>query len=345
MMRMGRAMGGTNCTAVNLVVAAAVLVALPSCRTSGSKAPSWLQSAPVNCSMAISGQVGWLLENPEFQSAITRVPVAEQVLDLFLKKAKIHPEGETGRITFFIFDIPKGKENPEEMAADFLLQFDGFKDPRALQMALAESFPPEGSLVLDKKDCPLFVMMDISHVKIRALVDPQQRILIGDLRALGRRASQGTIAQKPKASRALGAGEWIDPTAPIAGYVNPDALMAGFGHRLPGEVVKEFPKGLESLVWSVTPAKDSKDPKAPHRLELAIGGSPEGISQASHWVQRLVAAASQLGVQQQLAPVLMQEKTRVGVRYSASNEQINAILGSFGQPWTFAAPGKKLPKA
>lgn len=341
-MRMGKAAGGT---AVGLAVAAMVLILLPGCRAKGSKAPSWLQSAPVNCSMAISGQVGWVLENPEFQSAITRLPVAEQTLDLFLKKAKIHPEGETGRITIFIFDIPKDKENPEDLAADFLLQFDGFRDPHALQMALAESFPPEGSLVLDKKDCPLFVMMDINKVKIRALVDPQQRILIGDLRALGRRASQGTLSQGPKAANALGAGEWIDATAPISGYVNPDALMAGFGTKLPGAVAKEFPKGLESLVWSVTPAKDPKDPKAPHRLELAVGGSPEGINQASHWIQRLVAAASQLGVQQQLAPVLMQEKTRVGIRYSASNEQINAILSSFGQPWTFADPGKKLPKA
>ena len=344
-MRMGRAAGSTNVAAVGLALATVVLALLPGCRAKGSRAPSWLQSAPVNCSMAISGQVGWLLENPEFQAAITRLPVAEQTLDLFLKKAKIHPEGETGRITFFLFDIPKDKGNPEDLAADFLLQFDGFKDPRALQMALAESFPPEGSLVLDKKDCPLFVMLDINKVKIRALVDPQQRILIGDLRALGRRATQGTIAQGPKASNALGAGEWIDATAPIAGYINPDALLAGFGNKLPGEVAKEFPKGLESLVWSVTPAKDPKDPKAPHRLELAVGGSPEGINQASHWIQRLVAAASQLGVQQQLAPVLMQEKTRVGVRYSASNEQINAILSSFGQPWTFVDRGKKTPKA
>ena len=343
-MRMGRAAGGTNMAGAGLLVAAVVLVLLPGCRSKGSMAPSWLQSAPVDCSLAVSGRVGWLLENPEFQATITRFPLAEQTLELFLKKAKIHPEGETGRITFFVFDIPKEQGKPEDMAADFLLQFDGFKDPRALQMALAESFPPEGSLVLDKKDCPLFVMMDINKVKIRALVDPQQRILIGDLRALARRASRGTISQGPKASNALGAGEWIDATAPIAGYLNPDVLMAGYGNKLPGEVAKEFPKGLESLVWSVTPAKDLKDPKAPHRLELAVGGSPEGINQASHWIQRLVAAASQLGVQQQLAPVLVQEKTRVGVRYSASNEQINAILGSFGQPWISGDFKKKPPK-
>ena len=341
-MRMGRAAGSTSWATVGSAVSAVVLVLLPGCRVSGSKAPAWLQSAPINCSMAVSGQVGWLLENPEFQSAITRFPLAEQTLDLFLRKAKIHPEGETGRITFFVFDLPKEKGSPEDMAADFLLQFDGFRDPRALQMALAESFPPEGSLVLDKKDCPLFVMMDINKVKIRALVDTQQRILVGDLRALGRRASQGTLSRGPKAATALGAGEWIDATAPIAGYVNPDVLMARFGNKLPGEVAKEFPKGLESLVWSVTPAKD---PKAPHRLELAIGGSPEGINQASHWVQRLVAAASQLGTQQQLAPMIMQEKTRVGVRYSASNEQIKEILGSFGQPWISGEPRKKPPKA
>ncbi|MBL0312271.1 MAG: hypothetical protein IPP78_06040 [Holophagaceae bacterium] len=344
-MRMGKAAGGINRVVAGLVLMGAVLVSFPGCRTKGSKAPSWLQSTPAGCSMALSGQVGWLLENPEFQSAMTRLPLAEQTLDLFLKKAKIHPEGETGRVTFFVFDIPKGKEKTEDMAADFLLQFDGFKDPRALQMALAESFPPEGSLVVDKKDCPLFVMMDINKVKIRALVDSQQRILMGDLRALGRRANQGTIGQGPRASHALGAGEWIDATAPISGYVNPDALLAGFGNKLPSEVAKEFPKGLESLVWSVTPALDRNDPKAPHRLELAIGGSPEGINQASHWIQRLVAGASQLGAQQQLAPVLMQERTRVGIRYSASNEQLKAILGSFGQQWTPAGPGKKLPKA
>lgn len=331
--------------AAGLAVAAMVLVVLPGCRSKGSKAPSWMQATPVGCSMAVSGQIGWLLENPEFQAVVARFPAAEQTLDLFLKKAKINPEGETGRITFFVFDIPKGKGNPEDLAADFLLQFDGFKDPRALQMALAESFPPEGSLVLDKRDCPLYVMVDINKSKIRAVVDPQERILIGDLRALGRRASQGTLSQGPDASNALGAGEWIDATAPIAGYVNPEMLRAGLGSKLPGELAKEFPKGLTSLVWSVTPAKDLKDPKAPHRLELAVGGSPEGINQASHWIQRLVAAASQLGAQQQLAPLLLQEKTRVGVRYSASNEQLNAILGSFGQPWTFVAPGKKLPKA
>lgn len=341
-MRMGRAATGTARIALGIAPALMLLLVLApvaGCRSKGSKAPSWLQSAPVGCSMALSGQVGWLLENREFQSAITRFPLADQTLDLFLKKAKIHPEGETGRITFYVFDIPKAGATPEDMAADFLLQFDGFKDPHGLQMALAESFPPEGSLVIDKKDCPLYVMMDVNKVKIRALVDPQQRILIGDLRALGRRATQGNLSQRPNA---LGAGEWIDATAPIAGYVNPDALIQGLGPKLPGEVTKEFPKGLESLVWSVTPAKD---PKAPHRLELAVGGSPEGIHQASHWIQRLVAAASQLGAQQQLAPVLMQEKTRVGIRWSATDAQLNAILSSFGQPWFSTTAGKKLPKA
>lgn len=331
--------------AVGLALVAAGLVSLPGCKSKGSKAPSWLQSAPVGCSMAVSGQVGWLLKNPGFQSAMARFPLAEQTLDLFLRKAKIHPEGETGRITFFVFDIPKDKAGSEEIAADFLLQFDGFRDPRALQMALGESFPPEGSLIVDKKDCPLFVMMDINKVKIRALVDPQQRILIGDLRALGRRASQGTLAQGPNASLALGAGEWIDATAPVAGYVKPDALLAGLGTKLPGDVAQAFPEGLESLVWSVTPAKDLQDAKAPHHLELALGGSPKAISQASHWVQRLVAAASQLGAQQQLAPVLMQEKTRVGVRYSASNEQLQAIFESFGQHWISVDGKKHFPKA
>ena len=40
------------------------------CRSTGSKAPAWLQSAPLDCSMALSGQLGWLLENREFQSAM-----------------------------------------------------------------------------------------------------------------------------------------------------------------------------------------------------------------------------------------------------------------------------------
>ncbi len=314
------------------------------CRSTGSKAPAWLQSAPLDCSMALSGQLGWLLENREFQSAITRYPLADQTLDLFLKKAKINPAGETGRVTFYVFDVPRGgSEKPEDMAGNFLLQFDGFKDPRALQLALAESFPPEGSLTLDKKDCPLYVMMDFNKVKIRAMVDPQQRILIGDLRALGRRVSQGTLQQKANASHALGAGEWIDPTAPIAGYINPRALLAGLGDKIPKDYAKEIPQGLESMVWSVTPATD---PKAPNRLELSIGGSPEGINQASHWLQRLVALAGQIGVQHQLAPVLIQEKTRVGIRCTATNEQLNAILGRLGQPWVTVGPGdrQKIPR-
>lgn len=337
-MRVGRANAGMIMGAV-----VALLVAvLPGCHRNGANAPVWLQSAPVGCSMALSGQVGWVLENPQFQDAIGRVPLADQTLDLFLKKAKIHPGAETGRITFYLFDIPKSSSNPEDLAPNFLLQFDAFKDPQALQVALVESFPPEGSLLFGKKDCPLYVMMDINKVKIRALVDPSARILIGDLRALSRRASQGDLSQRPYA---LGAGDWIDGASPIAGYVNPEALIAGIGSKLPGDYSKEIPKGLESLVWSVTPAKDPKDPKAVHRLELAVGGTQEGINQASHWIQRLVAAASQIGVQQQLAPVLLQEKNRVGIRLSASNEQLEAIMQSFGQSWIPLRPGKPLPKA
>ena len=337
-MRKGRAIAGM----IGAVSLALITAFSFGCHQRGAKAPSWLQSAPVGCSMAISGQVGWVLENPQFQEAIGRVPLADQTLDLFLKKAKIHPGDETGRITFYLFDIPKGKTNPEDLAPGFLLQFDGFKDPQGLQLALVGSFPQEGSLVLGKKDCPLYVIMDFNNVKIRALVDPQARILIGDLRALARRAGQGDLTQRP---RALGAGEWIDGSAPIAGYLNPDVLLAGLGPKLSGEFTKEFPKGLESLVWSITPAKNPKDPKAVHRLELAVGGTPEGINQASHWIQRLVAAAGQIGVQQQLAPVLLQEKTRVGIRLSASNEQLNAIMQSFGQSWISVNPGKKPPKA
>ncbi len=338
-MRMGRSTAGIARMTLGM---AAVLALTPvlGCHPKGSKAPAWVQSAPLGCSMALSGQLGWLVENREFQAALAKFPLADQTLDLFLRKAKIHPEGETGRVTLYVFDLPKDSNGkPEAMAGEFLIQFDGFRDPRALQLALAESFPPEGSIVIDKKDCPLYVMMDINNVKVRALVDPQQRILVGDLRALGRRSSQGTFSQRPNA---MGAGEWIDPTAPIAGFVNPDALLKGIGSKLPGEVTREIPQGLDSLVWSITPAPD---PKSPHRLELAIGGSPEAINQASHWVQRLVAAAGQIGVQQQVAPVLMQEKTRVGIRCTATSDQLNAILSNLGQPWFSLNSGKKPLKA
>jgi len=53
-----------------------------------------------------SGTAGWILEQPHFQALLERYPLAEQTLDLFLKRAHISPHQETGRITFYLLNLP-----------------------------------------------------------------------------------------------------------------------------------------------------------------------------------------------------------------------------------------------
>jgi hypothetical protein len=76
-------------------------------------------------------------------------------------------------------------------------------------------------------------------------------------------------------------------------------------------------------------------------FELALAGSPEGISQVTPWLQRLVAAANAVQAAPGSAPELMQEKRRVGLRCTLTTEQLKLVMEKLGQPgFSFGVPNK-----
>src|SRR5664279_2711530 len=151
-----------------LISAAAVVACLPfalsftlSCRPK-TRVPGWVTVAPGDSVAAFSGEAGWVLTHKDVQSLLARDPLVERALDLFLQKAHINPRLETGRVTFHVVGVPgKGVESLQQGLEHVLIQLNQFKDPVALVAALAESFPQEGSLRLQGRDWPLYVILDV----------------------------------------------------------------------------------------------------------------------------------------------------------------------------------------
>lgn len=309
------------------------------CKPRKSKAPEWVQAAPAQCSVALSVQAGWVLDHENVQTLLARFPMADQMLDLFMKKARINPKGETGRVTFYVLDPPqKVTSDLTQAARQLLVLLEGFKDPGALQAAVLESFPQEGSMSIQEKDCPLHVIMDVNQVHIRAAVEPGGRIWLGDLGALGRMASQGPL----KRELALKAAEWVDGRAPFQGMAQVEPLLGQVRGHIPKNMGLDIPTGVDTLAWSVTP---SNDPKAPHRLDLALTGTPEAMTQVTPWLQRIGALASAAGPGAAQPPEIVSERTRAGLRASMTQDQLNAVLSKLGQLPIKFDPPRVEPKA
>lgn len=301
---------------------AAVMVVALACGRRHAAGPDWVASAPAGTVVALSGQAGWLLEQQSFQTYLAKFPYADQTLDLFLKKARINPHQESGRINFYVMSFPEGKTPP-----DFLIQLGGFRDQRAVQLAIAEAFPAEGSLPVRKKELPIYVILDINQYHIRAVADPAGRIWLGELRTLAK-LDAGTF---PPRHPVPNAAEWINAGAPFQGFIRTRPLLEGLSGNVPPELARNLPQGIEALAWSVTPGNAGKN--GLHRFELAITGSPEGIVQVAPWVQRFMAAASSLqGGQAGQAPEILQERNRIGLRCQLTGEQINQALARLSQP-------------
>jgi hypothetical protein len=300
-----------------------VLVATVGCRSRRGAAPDWVQSSPAGTVMGLSGQTGWVIRQPAFQKAIGQYPLAEQVLELFLRKARINPLDESGRITFYLLGGPAGAR--PDPASSFLIQLGGFKSPAALMGALTEAFPPEGSLPLGKENLPLFVVMDVNQVHVRAATDGQGRIWLGDLTALTRIRQGDPGMAKPLEA----CGEWINLEAPIQCYLRPEALLRGGMVQLPPNITGELPRGIEALAWSVTPGKG---PEPLHRLELAMVGSPEGIQKVTPWLHRFVAMATALPGAPSQSPEILQERGRVGLRCQLTEAQLEGAMSRLNQP-------------
>jgi hypothetical protein len=316
-----------------LFSAAAVLACLPfalSCRPK-PQVPGWVKVAPGDSAAAFSGEAGWVLTHKDVQSLLARDPMVERALDLFLQKAHINPRTETGRVTFHLVGVPQnGVESLQQGLEHVLIQLNQFKDPVALVAALAESFPQEGSLRLQGRDWPLHVILDLevrgTKAHIRAASDEKGQIWIGSLEALSRMAAAASLDAQPDAALAA---EWISPRAPFQGYLQPDALIGGLRKSLDVAALKDLPQGVRAIFWSITPATEKDQPV---RFELALAGTPEGINQVTPWLQRLVAAANAVQSAPGAAPVLMQEKRRVGLRCTLTPEQVRLVMEKLGQP-------------
>lgn len=318
-----------------LGLAAALLA--PACRR-GPAAPAWLQAAPSGSQTAVSGRLGWLLQDPTFRQSLAQAPEAEQALDLFLQRAHIDPAADPGRLTVHLMDLPKDGAPTQGI----LLALDQFKDPKALQLALASSFPPEGTLRWDGRDCPLHVILDVETPRLkahlRALGDPSGRIWIGDLETLTRAAS-GHFGPAPALAKAAA---WISPDAPLQGFLRPEALLQSWKARAGEDLPLDLPRGIAYLAWSVSPPAQKDQP---YGFELALSGDEAGITQATPWVQRLAAVAGSVQKGQAPPPEIQSGKDWVSLRMRLTSGQVEQVLAKLGQSFVSLPPRPGGPKA
>lgn len=284
----------------------------------------WVVGAPQGTVIALSGQAGWMIQRPEFQGALHEFPLAEQALDLFLKRAHIDPASETGRLTFYAMDL---YAKSSIQGSNFLLQLSHFKDPKNLMVAVTEAFPMEGSLQTTKGELPLHVLFDYNTIHVRMAFDTEGNVWIGDLAALGR------LNQPRAASPAtVRASQWIDAQAPFQGLLLTEDLMKNLSADLDKhslrEISKDLPKGIEALAWSVAPAASKE---APHQFSLALAGTPEGISQVSPWMHRLVAMIGALPGGSSRPADLLEERTRAGLKVQLTQAQLELVMSRFLQ--------------
>ncbi|MDR2697136.1 MAG: hypothetical protein LBB40_01515 [Holophagales bacterium] len=301
-----------------------VLLAIISlgCRDIRPKAQDWVTSAPEKTAVGVSCHLGWILEMPDFRNFIARYPLYDNALELFLDSAKIDPASETAKLSVYMLKLP----NPDISAPSIkdwremlLMQIAGFREPKAIQRVIMETFSPEGSLRLRGREYPLFVVLDINDVKIRIVSDNDGRVWIGDIAALQETAKKRSVGDSGYVSRA---SEWITSSSAIQGFVQPELIpkdvFQGFANSLPA--------GIKGLAWSASPSQRDKQII---NLDLAITGTDEAVNKIKPWMQRIFAMASSLadgdGTGQ---PETVQESNRMGVRCQFKQSQLSQVLDS-----------------
>lgn len=317
-----------------------LLLAPLACKPKAPQGTPWVRTAPAGTQVALSGRAGWVLDQRQFQSLVARNPLAEQVLELFLKQARISPKLDNGRISFYILDLPKDPKDLGAAADSFLLQLGGFNEPIALQTAMASAFPPEGSLTVNDKEFPLHVVLDYNQVHIRAMADAEGHIWLGELKAL---ATLGTRGSLPKGHPILRASAWTNGKAPLQGFILPEGFRAHLkdkGEGAPRDLARELPPGIEGLVWSLQPGEGKP---AIHQVELSVVGTTAAIAQITPWLQRIGALASTQQDSGAQPPELMQEPTRAGLRCQLTDTQVSQLFSKLNQP-NFKFSGPEGPK-
>lgn len=301
----------------------AALIALGAACKPRPVVPAWMQSAPPSASLGVSGDLGWLLRQAAFQQLLQRYPMADRTLDLFLKQARINPAQETGRLGFFLVGDVKtmvgaASKDPTEAAGAFLISLSDFRDPKALMAALAETFPVEGSLVVGKKEYNLHVVMDFNQVHVRAVMDDQGHVWLGDLKALA-----GLGGHEPMARPVIQAAGWMTPGTSLQGFVDFQRIPLPEFPRQREALSFDIPRGIEAAAYSAAPAAGGA-----FRFELILAGRPEGIRAVQPWLQRIVAGAAGLqGTGAGPASELLQENERVVLRCTLKEDHMKALIG------------------
>jgi len=308
------------------------------CRDINPKAQDWVTSAPDKTTIGVSCHLGWILEMPDFRELVTRYPVFDQALELFLDKTKIDPTSETGRVSVYALDIPgPGSEiSPSGLRGMTLMQIAGFRDPKAIQNVVVETFPPEGSLKLRGREYPLFVVLDINDIRIRVFSDGDGRLWIGDLTALqemSKRRSIGTSGPVPRAS------EWISSSGAVQGFVQTELI--------PRDVFSNFadviPAGINGLAWSLSQTQNDDQII---NLDLAVTGTDEAVTKIKPWMQRLFATASTIAGEGAGQPETVQEGNRMGIRCQFRQDQLSSALDVINLKDLIPIPAKtEFPKS
>jgi hypothetical protein len=275
---------------------------LAGCDARRAQAPDWVRSAPAGALTAVSFRTDWALQQPRLGTLLARHPMAGRALDLFLVRARLPLRRETGRLTVYLTRPGSG----------FLIQLGGFRDPGGVQVAVADVFPVDG-MSMDNRDHPLFVILDLDPSHIRAMVDDEGRVWLGEAALLARLAAAPARAMGDLAAMA----GWVSES-PVQGFLRPAELGEGY---LPG--------GIESMAWGVTPGPAAD---APNGFELSLAGPGEAIEQASPWLQRFLAAVAAAPGPPAQPPEILQESRRISLRCPLSQEQVDVAMAKLGQP-------------
>jgi hypothetical protein len=289
--------------------------------------PDWVRSAPPGAATAISCRADWALEQPRLQGLLAGAPLAGGAMAVLLQRAGLETRHETGRITLFLNGPASGPAGTSAARPDqnFLIQLGRFRDPGRLQVAVANAFPAEGSLTLEQRDYPLFVILDLPPSHVRAMADGDGRVWLGDVAALG-----GLETAAGHCRPALAASSrWLTGTAAVQGFILPPEVREDTSGRLPGDLARDLPRGIEALCWSLNPGSG---PNATCGFELCLAGSPEAIQRAASWLDRFVAATMARPGTAPETPEILQERRRIGLRCQLSQEQVDLVLAKLDQP-------------
>lgn len=292
------------------------------CREMRSKAQDWVLSAPEASALGVSCSLALALESPSVREAITKFPQFDQALELFLDKAKIDPASETGRVSAYLMSQPGAKNvpaSPDDLASlaqTVFIQIAGFRDPKAIERMVIETFPPQGSLSMGGREYPLFVVFDFNNFHLRVFSDNYGRLWIGEMSALQELAKRRSFGDSSPVSRA---SEWVSRAGAVQGFIQPELLPSDMMQ----ELAKVVPAGIEGVAWSVSPLETGGRMV---ELDLAVAGTEDAIAQLKPWMQRLIAMASTLGGEGSRPPDTIQENNRMGIRCQFNKDQLADVL-------------------